>query len=974
MRRFLFVLLVALNLLPATALATKPQVPRLIETLNGETPVRVTSFKIDAELSGGLSETTVEIEFFNPNPRPVEGQLQFPLLPQQRITAFALDFDGMMRPAVPVEKAKGRQIFESIERRKVDPGLLETTQGNNFRLRIYPIGAMAARTVRFKYSEPLSREKGGWAYQLPLSYGYGNEVRSIEVKIKVHGIEVAPKASGGFGEVTFRRTADGFQAGISKHDGYAASPLKLFVPANPAPMSYVQEYEGETYFVAEVPVGAAPRVPRALPKVVGLLWDSSGSGGVRSHEAELAELDRYFKALRNAEIRLIRLRDRTEAAEIFRVVDGNWNALRNALQKTIYDGASALGDWQPQQDVGEYVLVSDGLMNYGTKRFPNLARGQRLYVLNSAQSADTGRLTALAEKSGGRMIQVAPDAPGAVAQAMLTDGARLVDMQGDGLADLEAESHDPQRGMIRVAGRLLKPSAELRLTVAAHGKPQTYTVPVKAGATLHPLAAQLWASYRLQALEANYEWKRAEIRRIGQRFGLPTRETSLIVLDTLDDYVRYDVTPPPSYLAAYERIKAERGTQLRQARIKHLNDVVREFEQKVAWWEKSYPKGEPPRLKEAVRQAPSSPVVSGSLRAVVDAPQMAPVMAAPSPAPTLAKLRGGDANGMEMDKERRESGSSEVGIALKKWTADAPYIARMKAASADMAYAVYLDEKPDYANSSAFYLDAADMLLEKGQRDLALRVLSNLAEMDLENRHVLRILGYRLLQAGAPQLAIPVFEEVLRLAEEEPQSFRDLGLAYAAAGRYQDAIDQLNQVVERTWDTRFAEIELITLADMNAIIATAPAGTNLDTSRIDPRLLKNMPLDLRAILTWDADNSDMDLWVTDPNGEKCYYGHRFTYQGGRMSRDATGGYGPEEFSLRDAKPGKYKVEANFYGHNQQVVAGATTLQLKLTSGFGTANANEQMVTLRLRGSGETVFVGEFEVKPKSKPTPRQESR
>ena len=315
-------------------------------------------------------------------------------------------------------------------------------------------------------------------------------------------------------------------------------------------------------------------------------------------------------------------------------------------------------------------------------------------------------------------------------------------------------------------------------------------------------------------------------------------------------------------------------------------------------------------------------------------------------------------------QKRRDSAAPSIGIALKKWTADAPYIARMQAATHENLYAIYLDEKPSYTNSSAFFLDAADMLLEKNQRDLALRVLSNLAEMDLENRQVLRILGYRLLQAGAPELAIPVFAKVQQLAAEEPQSFRDLGLAYAAAKQYQAAVDQLNQVVLRPWDDRFADIELIALAELNAIVANAP--TALDTSRVDPRLLKNMPLDLRAVLTWDADNSDMDLWVTDPNGEKCYYGHRLTYQGGHMSRDFTGGYGPEEFSLRYAKPGKYKIEVNFFGSRQQAVAGATTLQVDLTTGFGTAQAKDQSMTLRLKERAETVFVGEFEVKPQQK--------
>ena len=135
----------------------------------------------------------------------------------------------------------------------------------------------------------------------------------------------------------------------------------------------------------------------------------------------------------------------------------------------------------------------------------------------------------------------------------------------------------------------------------------------------------------------------------------------------------------------------------------------------------------------------------------------------------------------------------------------------------------------------------------------------------------------------------------------------------------------------------------------------------LDLARLDPRLVRNLPLDVRAVLAWDADNTDIDLHVTDPNGDTAFYGNPRTFQGGRMSADFTGGYGPEEFSLKSAKPGKYRVEAQFYGHRQQVVAGATTLMLKLTTRFGTANAREQLVTLRLKDAGSKVLVGEFEV-------------
>ena len=239
-------------------------------------------------------------------------------------------------------------------------------------------------------------------------------------------------------------------------------------------------------------------------------------------------------------------------------------------------------------------------------------------------------------------------------------------------------------------------------------------------------------------------------------------------------------------------------------------------------------------------------------------------------------------------------------------------------------------------------------------------MLSNLAELELENRHVLRVLGYRLMQAKDYVRAVEVFGEVLRLADEEPQSHRDLGLALAAAGQHQQGIQHLYDVVTRPWDGRFSEVELVALNELNAIVATSPQP--LDTAFIDRRLLKNMPLDLRVVLGWDSDNSDMDLWVTDPNGERCYYGNRNTYQGGLLSDDFTGGYGPEEFVLKDAKPGKYKVEANFFGDRQQIVTGATTLSMLFSTGWGTRRQLDQSVTLRLSGQSETVFVGEFEVK------------
>ncbi len=943
--------------------------PPLMLVRGAEAPIELQQATLAVDAGGGMASTTIELVFFNPNGRMLEGELQFPLAPGQRVTGFALDFGGEMRPAVPVEKAKGRQVFEAIERRRVDPALLETTQGDNFKLRVYPVPAHGTRRVRLQLAQALDRAGGRWTYRLPLPWAAG--AGTVDASVAVHGASAAPVLPDALEAVPFQQAPDGFSAVLPRR-ALAGSALTLSGKADDAARAYVGDVGDASYFYAEIPVAATP-VPRTLPRTVGLLWDSSGSGAARRHEREFALLERYFRAAGDIDVRLVRLRDRAEAPRSFRVRGGDWLALRRELESTVYDGASALGGWVPERQAGEYILVSDGLENYGPRSFPALSSGQRLFVLNAAPGADSARLDALAQRCNGRLVDLNGGSIDDAARALLTDGPRIAALEGEGLAELQAESIEARGGILRVAGRRLRQDAVLRVTLTGTGRP--VEVPVTAASPRQPLAPMLWAGWRIDALQADYALKRGEIARLGKRFGIATRDTSLIVLDRLDDYVRYDIAPPPELRKAFDQMRALRGGQADTTRGGHLQRVLRELDAKVAWWNTRYPKDRPPeslppkpfirRQDEQVMPPPPPPPSPVRLPApaapFAPAPAPGPAMKSASSTAMFAPLARSAGTSVQVSGSRiaAPGAAAPIGIALQKWTPDARYLDRMRGAGADQAYAIYLDQKPDFANSTAFYLDVADLLLDKGRRDLALRVLSNLAEMDLENRHILRILGYRLLQAGAPELALPVFEEVLRLAEEEPQSWRDLGLAYAALGRPQDAVDTLYQVVLREWDWRFADVELITLADMNAIIA-ANKG-KVDTSRIDPRLLRHLPLDLRVVLTWDADNSDMDLWVTDPNGERCMYANTLTYQGGHMSRDATGGYGPEEFSLREAKPGKYKVEANFYGNRQQLVASSTTLQLKLTTGFGTPRAREQMVTLRLRGQGETVFVGEFEV-------------
>jgi Ca-activated chloride channel homolog len=943
-------------------------------------PIEIQSLRVRGDAHGRTAATEIDITFYNPNQRMLEGELQFPLFDGQSIAGFALDVNGSMRDAVPVDKARGQDVFEDVIRGRIDPALLEVTQGNNFKLRVYPLPPRGTRRVLLRLNELLPSVEGQSLYRLPL--GFASRAASFELDVRIAGVERAPSIRSRVAAALGRPTENGFtkesfrgsyRLRVSRQDFTSESSLDVLFADGGMPVAESTVFDGKSYFTADLalPVREAPR---ALPRVVGVVWDSSASGRTRDHAREFQLLDAYFAALRDGEVRLTEIRDVAEPVRSFRIVNGDWSALRRALESTPYDGATNLHAFVPQPGVGEYLFFTDGLTNYGNQMETPFAEPPvPTFAISSAAKSDAAFLRHIAKR--GRFIDLSRESSASASRMLLNASTRVVSASARDASSLVRSAELSNGARVQFAGIATSLPTNLRVLLQhPDGKQETIETDIpapRAESDIQP--AMLWAQLRVAELDAEYDLNRAEIRRIGQRFRMVTRETSLIVLDRIEDYARYEIEPPRELRAEYERVLTRMSAQRRNDRHAHLENIVRQFENKTRWWQHRFPKETPfqveklPDAKAIGRDGvsvaspvakpppPTSAAPAAPMLTEPAAAQGATTQAAPQQA--TARRNKSDAQEAERDISRASSQST---IRLQRPPSNsenAPYLARLSAARDADLYRVYLDEAPSHAQSIAFFLDAADVFFERGMNTLALRIVSNLAELDLENRHVLRVLGHRLMQASRADLATPVFKRVRELSPNEPQSHRDLGLAYAANNAPQQAIESLHEVVTRPWHNRFPGVELIALAELNAIAAQS----RVDTSRIDPRLLRNLPLALRAVLTWDADNTDIDLWVTDPNGERAFFGKPLTYQGGRMSADFTGGYGPEEYSLRDAKPGVYKIEAHYFGDRRQNVAGATTLQVRVTTGFGTKKPQDRIITLRLRDAKQRVYVGEVTV-------------
>jgi hypothetical protein len=257
-------------------------------------------------------------------------------------------------------------------------------------------------------------------------------------------------------------------------------------------------------------------------------------------------------------------------------------------------------------------------------------------------------------------------------------------------------------------------------------------------------------------------------------------------------------------------------------------------------------------------------------------------------------------------------------------------------------------------NNYVYFLKMAVALKNFGKDNEATEALSNLAEMDLENHELLRACAYVFESWNMQPEAIQMYQKVQNIKAEEPQTTRDYALALAANNQYQEAVKALEQVPFKNWgpyEARFTGIKSIIINEWNNYALT----NNITTDTALNKLVIEMPIDLRIVLDWNKDATDIDLHVIDPNGEEVYYSHKTSKIGGRLSRDFTQGYGPEEFLQKKAIPGKYKVFINYFGDTQQGDKAPTTVKTTIFKNYGSAAQSKEVFVkvLSLLGQSES---------------------
>lgn len=288
--------------------------------------LKLSTLKVDVKIIGNFATTTYDMQFYNELDRTLEGELRFPLGEGQSVSGFAMDVNGEMRDAVIVEKEKARVAFENTVRQNIDPGLLEKTQGNNYKARIYPILPKQYKRIRITYEQELLDRNYVKQYELPLNFTQPLDEFTVDFEVFK---DITPITDSD--ELIFVKKDGKFKGSLHKKSYIASTSIFLEIPKQ-TDIGQVTTYHD--FFYVNKQLEPSMRLKKK-PKSITILWDASLSNKYRKLKKELELLQLYFNYLQYINVQFIPFGQSVVGNRNYKIVNGEWTVLKEEIEKNM---------------------------------------------------------------------------------------------------------------------------------------------------------------------------------------------------------------------------------------------------------------------------------------------------------------------------------------------------------------------------------------------------------------------------------------------------------------------------------------------------------------------------------------------------------------------------------------------------------------------------------------------------------------
>ena len=548
-------------------------VPRPIHRF---TPLEIRSVKATAKIKDQVAQTKIEQEFYNPNPRQLEGTFILPLPTGAHLDKFRMEVNGKMTEAELLTADKAKGIYEEIVRKAKDPALLEYVGRDLLKVRIFPIEPNSTKKIEVSYAQVLKADSGLFEYKLPLNTTkYASApMKNFSLKLELETATSLKTIYSPTHSVEVRRHGDkNATIGFEQSELATDKDLALFYSAEKSElgMSFLTYRKGDEdgYFMLLATPGSETGKNKVIPKDVIFVLDTSGSmSGKKLDQAKKALVFCVNNLNDEDQFEIIRFATETEA--LFGKITPVSKSSREKAEEFVTNlktiGGTAINDAlsaaleTAEKETGRpklIVFLTDGLPTVGDTSVEGILKTvktkskklTRIFAFGVGTDVNTQLLDRIGEETRAVSQYVLPDEDIEVKVSSFYSKINdpvLADLSLD-YGEIKTSKIHPGRlpdlfkgQELIVLGRYKengKATVKLRGKIGDETKEFTYKVEFPKESTDHEFVPRLWATRRvgnlLEEIRNNGEngELKEEVTQLAKQYGIVTPYTSYLVTE-----------------------------------------------------------------------------------------------------------------------------------------------------------------------------------------------------------------------------------------------------------------------------------------------------------------------------------------------------------------------------------------------------------------------------------------------------------
>lgn len=554
--------------------------------------VQLKTCNISIEANPFIATTVIEMEFYNPKNQEVEGLHSFELNRGQVITDFQLELNGKYREGSIEERWKARQAYSSVVGKRIDPAILQMDWQNHYRINIYPIAAKSSRKIKLTITQLMEVENLKLSYTLPLNMN--TTTANFNLDIKVSEPASIPNANKGLLDNNlFSMNNDEATLWQRKNDIILNQPVSFSISqfAN-KPQFCINNTNGKTNFLMRFFPDVA-RYYSAKPRSINVYWDVSLSGKTRNLVKELDFLEKYITENEINKTTIFLFNHQMQGIMVFNRITDNFNSIRNYLLGYKYAGATELGNLNFSNVLADAVLLfSDGINSLGNAQ-PKLGAVQ-VSLIVSTYRYNYSQLTNLIGNTGGSIINLA--------DKELKYAIKRIDSAENFLSKYASENiRINETFPIKLSSSLLlsgsiAQSDNLELFYGNNTtttRSENYFLPTNGNCNESTFKKmQMLKTYDSLMYVHNYYYGWQNMVVFGLTERVVTPQTSYLVLERIEDYIKYKIAPPKELEQKCAELNYVYRSEYKIHALKEFTEqealgaVVQDYNRRIKWWNK----------------------------------------------------------------------------------------------------------------------------------------------------------------------------------------------------------------------------------------------------------------------------------------------------------------------------------------------------------------------------------------------------